>query len=814
MTANYTLLILKKLSHLRYAILHGWQGLPEHWPSDLDIAVTPEDLPRLESALLDANAALPLVNHLRHESTCDYFVLALQDENKIQFFPVDSATDYRRNGRIWFNAEELLKGRVRRKNFWVVAPEVEFKYLLVKKTLKGTVPKHAAKRIEELLQALGSKATEIAIELLGGELGVQAVHWIETGSWEEFQTRIPALQRALKRQKLREDPLNPLRYWFFEIPRILQRWRYPTGFWVAVLGPDGAGKSTLIANLKKELEGAFRRTRNFHLMPGLLRREIDGTPVTDPHSSPPRPWPTSLLKLAYYWLEYTLGYWLKIRLALVRSTFVLFDRYYDDLLIDPKRYRYGGSMGLARWLRRFIPRPDLFLVLDVPVEGLLKRKQEVPPEELRRQAQAYRAFALETPDAYLLDGSLPPGEVTREAGWIILDYLHARYISRRHVWFPKAQTEKLGWLSQALDITITQDHPTHAWLRLPDGRGYLLPLANKEVFRRGLELYPAQGRKARLGKKMLGSLAGLGLKAPGLTKLNLQEQAGSVTQTLRSFFGEKNIHFAVSLGTPSPHRKPVLQALTSAGEVLGYAKVGWNEPTRALVKHEAQILKRLSREELPFDVPKVLHAHNHGERMLCVQSPPPNGHRLAPHSQHQVYIDTLCALASMGNVQRPLEASGFWQNIRVRAEKVRHPYWKRVLQESMEKVRQEWEGEEVPFHMAHGDFAPWNAFLVGGRLYLYDWEYATEESPAGYDLFHFEIQTLRLVEKRSPQEIYSLIVQPVGHSNPKRYWDIIGATPSVQRLLLKLYLLERLSFHCLTETTADHQRQLFQRLLQ
>lgn len=584
---------------------------------------------------------------------------------------------------------------------------------------------------------------------------------------------------------------------------------------VAVLGPDGSGKSTLIDHLQREIKRACRRTALFHLMPGMRRKGRNGGPVADPHSKPPRSLPTSLLKLLYYLLEYNLGYWFKIRPALVRSTLVLFDRYYDDLLIDPKRYRYGGPMGLARWLRRFIPRPDLFLVLDVPVEGLLKRKQEVLPEELRRQVQAYRAFALKTPNAYLLDGSLSSAEVTREAQWIILDHLRARYISRRHIWFPKEeQIGKLDWLSQALDITITQDHPTHAWLGLPDGRGYLLPLANKKVFRRGLELYPAQGRKARLGKKMLGLLAGLGLKAPGLPKLNLQERAGSVTQTLRAFFGEKNLHFAVSLGTPSPHRKPVLQVLKPAGEVLGYAKVGWNEPTRALVKHEAQILKRLDKENLPFDVPEVLYAHNYGERMLCVQSPPPVGHRPAPRGWLQAYTDALCALVSMGNVQLPLEASSFWQNIRARAEKVRHPYWKRILHGSMEKVRHEWEGEEVPFHMAHGDFAPWNAFLIGERLYLYDWEYAMEEAPAGYDLFHFEIQTLRLVGKRSPQEIYSLVGQPIGYSNYKGYWNRVGATEPTQRLLLRLYLLERLSFHCLTETTTDHQRRLFQRLLQ
>jgi len=342
-------------------------------------------------------------------------VLALQEGENLWFLPVDAATDYRRDGRVWFTAEELLKERRRWKGFWVAAPEVEFKYLLVKKILKGSVPEPSAKRLGELAEELGNQARELAVELLGQPLGERTIGWIKEGKWEAFQSHIPALQKALKRQKLRKDPLNALRYWLPEIPRIWRRLRYPTGFFVAVLGPDGSGKSTLIAHLERELQRAFRRTAVFHLMPGLLKRKANQGAVTDPHGKPPRSPLVSFLKLLYYLLDYNLGYWLKVRPALVRSTLVLFDRYYDDLLVDPRRYRYGGPLWLARWLRRLIPRPDLWLILDVPEEEILRRKQEMPVEEIRRQREAYRRLAMELPNAFLLDGSLPPDEVARQA---------------------------------------------------------------------------------------------------------------------------------------------------------------------------------------------------------------------------------------------------------------------------------------------------------------------------------------------------------------------------------------------------------------
>ena len=84
--------------------------------------------------------------------------------------------------------------------------------------------------------------------------------------------------------------------------------------------------------------------------------------------------------------------------------------------------RTHGTCSLAATF----PRPDLFLVLDVPVEKLLARKQEVAPEELRRQREAYRRFALETPNAFLLDGALPLEEVAKYAIELVLSHLEQR----------------------------------------------------------------------------------------------------------------------------------------------------------------------------------------------------------------------------------------------------------------------------------------------------------------------------------------------------------------------------------------------------
>jgi len=197
------------------------------------------------------------------------------------------------------------------------------------------------------------------------------------------------------------------------------------------MGPDGAGKSTLIQHLIQAVSPAFRRHRLFHLRPMLLCRPKHARDTTRPHSLPPHPAWRSIAKLFAYFLDYWLGYWLLVRPLLARSGLVIFDRYFDDLLIDAKRYRYGGPMWIASAFRSLTPRPDLVLVLDAPDEVVLSRKQEVAPEEVQRQRRLYSKYKNETSSSQLIDASSSAAEVTAESARAVLGFL-AQRSERRH----------------------------------------------------------------------------------------------------------------------------------------------------------------------------------------------------------------------------------------------------------------------------------------------------------------------------------------------------------------------------------------------
>jgi hypothetical protein len=185
----------------------------------------------------------------------------------------------------------------------------------------------------------------------------------------------------------------------------------------------------------RALESPLRWTKRVRRQRQLRTRELEdaatdphAVPVSrDPHAKPSKGLVLSLVKLTLWWADYTfLGYLTDIYPRLQRSGLVLFDRYYQDLLVDPRRHRYGGPLWLARFAGRFFPRPHLVILLDAPPEVLHSRKQEVSLEETARQRKIYLEIVQNLSNGHVVDASKPAHEVAAEAEKVVLDYMAAR----------------------------------------------------------------------------------------------------------------------------------------------------------------------------------------------------------------------------------------------------------------------------------------------------------------------------------------------------------------------------------------------------
>jgi thymidylate kinase len=142
------------------------------------------------------------------------------------------------------------------------------------------------------------------------------------------------------------------------------------GISVALLGPDGAGKSTLIEGMR----------RSFYFPVRSVYMGLYGAGA----SRPPRNLAERLSRL---W-----GGYVRAAYHRRRGRLVLFDRYGYDALLRQER-RASWRHDVRRWLLGSVPAPDLVVVLDASAETLVGRKAEHDIDEIRAQRNAYLDLA-------------------------------------------------------------------------------------------------------------------------------------------------------------------------------------------------------------------------------------------------------------------------------------------------------------------------------------------------------------------------------------------------------------------------------------
>jgi len=174
------------------------------------------------------------------------------------------------------------------------------------------------------------------------------------------------------------------------------------GLFLAFLGPDGVGKTTTVDRVMARLKPIFSEQHLFHWRPQIIKprtqedelSNASGWTSINRHGDPPRGRALSLMRLGGVYADYLVGQKRLIRPALDRGALVVFDRYYHDILVDSKRYRYGGPQWLLPLMKNFLPqRRVFFVVLDADERVILSRKQEVSLEELRAQRRKYAELA-------------------------------------------------------------------------------------------------------------------------------------------------------------------------------------------------------------------------------------------------------------------------------------------------------------------------------------------------------------------------------------------------------------------------------------
>ena len=403
---------------IQHVILHSYDKLPDSVTSDVDYAVRSEDIEPVHRVLRGVAEQLGwlVVQTLQHEVHAFYSV-AINPADVRQFVKLDLCSDFMKEGHSFIPASVLLEGRRQVNGFWVPSLSSEFGYLLAKALGKRKDLREIIPRLRELWDGAPDGAALRLRELLGPKFDSFAA--LESVAGEG----------ATLRQQMRDLHKPGSRLRFQEFKRVLSRVIHPTGLYLAVLGSDGVGKSTLLEYMEAWLKPCFRAEQRFHFRPHLFQRKKSMS-VDQPHAQPPRGTLASWVKVFYYFADHLFGYWFAQFPRLLQSTCIIFDRHFDDLLVDSKRYRLRKCKALVFALRWLLPKPDITFVLDASPEVIHARKPELSVDEIRRQRTVLRQLAAVDARYFVVSAEDPAERVAQAVCRQSVVFLAARFSER------------------------------------------------------------------------------------------------------------------------------------------------------------------------------------------------------------------------------------------------------------------------------------------------------------------------------------------------------------------------------------------------
>ena len=411
-----------KINNIDYRLTNGYKDI---FLSDLkkdndhDILFKKSDFLKIDSIIKDFckkhNSSIVQVYH-QELLAKNFFIY---NKESCELLNLDLYGEVSRKGITILYEKETFKFDNKFKGISILKPQHEFIHYLIKKIDKQDIN---FATFDYLCSLYDKNNEDCNIQLncfFGNTFKLISKLFIDKNYSLLEENLFKCKEDFLKNKK--ENDINRISNYLRVFKRIIK----PTGITICFLGPDGSGKSTIIHGLlNKTLP--FRRNNYFHLKPIKVNKLSSGMVVSNPHASPPYSKIKSFVKLVYYFFLYNVG-WIKNVLPIkIKSSLVIFDRYYDDILVDHRRFRYGGSRWLAKLMRVFIPRPDIYFILTTDSDIIYKRKQEVSLNELNRQIILYRGLG-DGKRYFNIDVNREPKEIVEGINEMLMNKMNERY---------------------------------------------------------------------------------------------------------------------------------------------------------------------------------------------------------------------------------------------------------------------------------------------------------------------------------------------------------------------------------------------------
>lgn len=412
-------------SGIPWLVLRNYEGLPwEKRAKDIDIAVKKKDFLEafrsVSKSLKEHQFSLFTYTRFQYAWCFTFFNI---ENIHPQSIKIDILMPFTWKGAEIIEFNELYANRVFYNDFYAPSKIYDSFMLWIKPLMTGGFVKD--KYRNDILLVLKNYPEEfflIVKKKIANKVFLKIKPLFESRKLDEiikFKNKISysAYLNCLKRRPL-TTIFSTIDHFFKEIQRRLHR---PKGTFIAILGPDGSGKSTVTEQLKNSLAALMLKDLNniiiLHHRPNILpnlKKLFKGKTYnnseenfTSPHRAKPAGRMSSLLRLVYYWIDYVVGYWCFVRRNGIAGKIFIFDRYFYDFIVDPFRSR----INLPDWIRYFFlkitPKPDISILLNCDSSTIYERKKELPKMEIERQLKIYNKLADRYTNFFRVDSSIP-----------------------------------------------------------------------------------------------------------------------------------------------------------------------------------------------------------------------------------------------------------------------------------------------------------------------------------------------------------------------------------------------------------------------
>ena len=383
----------REISGHRYALLKFTQTSADEIPetSDIDMVIAQES----RREILDIIGKGPDICriHLSKKSFATYVSLLFNDGTYLE---IDLLFRFDRKGILYLEPEEILDFAIDLPGGLKAASHHHnFEYILLFYLLNGaSVPQ----RYRDYFSTFTfEQRSEIFLHITARyKVNINVLDELYDVN-TRFSKKIVAYVHSRNTNKHLFLCLHKLRY----VRDVIHDAIHHRGITVTFSGVDGAGKSTIIEEVKQSLQQKYRQKivvlrHRPSLLPILStfrygKSEAEKrTREKMPRQGTNRSSISSFFRFVYYYLDYLLGqYYVYFRYTL-RGYTVLYDRYYFDFIIDSRRSNIVLPKGFLRFCYTFIFKPQVNVFLFAPAEVIYSRKQEMSINDISALTTEYK----------------------------------------------------------------------------------------------------------------------------------------------------------------------------------------------------------------------------------------------------------------------------------------------------------------------------------------------------------------------------------------------------------------------------------------